>query len=85
MPQDRPGLYQDIYHSLVDHDVYLLLADFDEYCKTSDQLAQDYKNHDLWFKKAVINTAKSGIFSSDRTIAEYNDRIWHMTPFDVED
>ena len=85
LPQERPGLYQDVYHSLVDHDVYLLLADFDDYCRVSDQMAADYNDRDLWLKKAVLNTAKCGFFSSDRTINEYNDRIWHLTPLGTQE
>ncbi len=82
LPADRPGQFLDVYHSLVDVDTYLLLADYASYSETSDRMAHDYHNADLWWKKAVCNTAHSGVFSSDRTITEYNDKIWHLTPFE---
>ena len=44
------------------------------------RLNADYANRDKWLKMAVINTAMSGVFSSDRTIREYNDTIWHLDP-----
>ena len=44
------------------------------------RLNSDYADRDKWLKMAVINTAMSGIFSSDRTIREYNDNIWHLQP-----
>ena len=44
------------------------------------RLNNDYANRDKWLKMAVTNTAMSGIFSSDRTIREYNDNIWHLEP-----
>ena len=44
------------------------------------RLNNDYANRDKWLRMSVINTAMSGIFSSDRTIREYNDQIWHLTP-----
>ena len=44
------------------------------------RLNADYGKQDKWQRMAVINTAMSGIFSSDRTIREYNDKIWHLTP-----
>lgn len=44
------------------------------------RIARDYTDKDLWLKKAVMNTASSGIFAADRTITEYNDQIWHLKP-----
>ena len=82
LPADRPGQFMDVYHSLIDSDTYLLLADYDSYSHTRDRMARDYADAALWGKKAVLNTAHSGIFSSDRTIREYNDKIWHLTPFE---
>ncbi len=80
IPADRPGQFMDIYQSLINHDTYLLLADYASYAETSDRMARDYADRDLWLRKAVLNTAHSGLFSSDRTIAEYNDRVWHLEP-----
>ena len=44
------------------------------------RLNADYLNRDKWLRMAITNTACSGVFSSDRTIAEYNDKIWHLRP-----
>jgi starch phosphorylase len=42
------------------------------------RIMEDYQNRDKWLKMSIMNTAKSGFFSSDRTIREYNERIWHI-------
>jgi len=80
--QDRPNLFQDLYGGLVFGegfaDPYLLLADFDSYLTINHEIAKQYANKDLWWRKAIINTAKSGFFSSDRTIEEYNRYIWKL-------
>ena len=82
----NPAAVQDLYHSLLMGengnmgDPYFVLKDFGSYSMAQRRMAADHKNPDEWWKKAVINTAMSGIFSSDRTIREYNDRIWHLTP-----
>ena len=80
-------MFQELYHALLfgDNggmaDPYFVLKDMPSYLKTQGILGEDYsKRHGLWRRKAVINTAKSGIFSSDRTITEYNDKIWHLKP-----
>ena len=82
----NPAAVQDLYHSLLMGengnmgDPYFVLKDFGSYSMAQRRMAADHKNPDEWWKKAVINTAMSGIFSSDRTIREYNERIWHLTP-----
>jgi glycogen phosphorylase len=59
-------------------DSYFVLKDFGSYAMANRRMMEDYLNRDKWLKMAVINTAMSGHFSSDRTIREYNDRIWHI-------
>ena len=77
---------QDLYHSLLFApngglaDPYFVLKDFGSYSMAQRRLNADYQNRDKWQRMAVINTAMSGVFSSDRTIREYNDRIWHLKP-----
>ena len=56
----------------------MVLRDFEEYCNIQAQVSKDYNNKELWWHKAIMNTAMSGFFSSDRTIADYNDNIWHL-------
>ena len=83
---DNAGVLQDLYHSLLlggngaMADSYFVLKDFGSYSMAQRRLAADYADFDKWQKMAVINTAMSGVFSSDRTIREYNDWIWHLDP-----
>ena len=83
---DNAAVLQDLYHSLLlgDYgsmaDPYFVLKDFGSYSMAQRRLNADYANRDKWLKMAVINTAMSGVFSSDRTIREYNDTIWHLDP-----
>ncbi len=83
---NNSGVLQDLYHSLLfgDNggmaDSYFVLKDFGSYSMAQRRLDADYGNPEKWWRMAVINTAMSGIFSSDRTIREYNDLIWHLDP-----
>jgi len=80
------GAYQDIYHSLLFgdwggmSDPYLVLKDFGSYSQCQLRVSQDYQNQKQWTSRAIVNTAKSGWFSSDRTIEEYNRLIWKLDP-----
>lgn len=82
------GTFHDLYHSLLfgDHgnmaDPYLVLKDFGSYSMAMRRVNADYQNQPKWLRMAIANTACSGIFSSDRTIKEYNDQIWHLAPMD---
>lgn len=73
---------RDIFRPITDHllytDTYFVCADFDEYCAMQDEIAKIYSDGNSWVKKSIINVAKSGIFSSDRTIKEYVRDIWHI-------
>ncbi len=83
---DAPGALQDLYHSLLIGDFggmgdpYFVLKDFGSYSMAQRRIDADYRDRDKWNRMAVINTAMSGVFSSDRTIREYNESIWHLTP-----
>ena len=85
---DNPAALQELYHSLLlgqwghPGDYYFVLKDFGSYTMWQRRLNEDYKNQKKWQKMAITNTAMSGIFSSDRTIREYNDMIWHLVPID---
>lgn len=79
----HPQIFREIYQSLLfgDYgmaDPYMVLRDFDAYAEAQAQLARDFQNKAVWEKKAVLNTAAAGYFSSDRTIQEYNEKIWHL-------
>ncbi len=62
------------------HDPWLTAADFDSYRRAQLLAAETYHDRDRWLRMSVLNTAHSGYFSSDRTIGEYNDDIWHLDP-----
>ena len=61
-------------------DPYMCLADFDQYLYTYKQAVHDYENRREWSQKSLINTARSGIFSSDNSVRHYADEIWHISP-----
>lgn len=61
-------------------DPFFVLKDFGSYSMEQRRIDADYADRDKWNRMAVINTAMSGVFSSDRTIREYNDTIWHLDP-----
>ena len=76
-----PGLLDPIIRSLLDYnDHYLLLADLRDYIETQDRVEALYRQPRKWDRKALINVARSGRFSSDRTIREYAHDIWHVEP-----
>ncbi len=81
---DEPMAMQELYHTLLVGewgnmaDSYFVLKDFGSYSMANRRMMDDYQDRDKWLRMAVLNTARSGFFSSDRTIREYNDQIWHV-------
>ena len=61
-------------------DHYMLLADYASYIATQDAVGRLYQDQEEWTRRAVLNVARVGKFSSDRTIREYADRIWRVQP-----
>lgn len=79
-PQD-PGRYRNLFDSLVNFgDHYQLLADYRSYVDTQDEVDELYRKPEEWQRRAALNIANMGYFSSDRTIQEYADEIWHIKP-----
>ena len=77
---DEPGRFQALFDLLVNFgDHYLLLADFASYMEAQDRVDDLYRQHDEWTRRAILNVAGMGVFSSDRTIAEYAQEVWHTT------
>jgi starch phosphorylase len=76
----EPGIFKPIVEELLSRDYYFILADFQSYINTQKIVENQYKNHDLWTKKSILNTANMGKFSSDRTIKEYAEKIWKIKP-----
>ncbi|EMY68250.1 glycogen/starch/alpha-glucan phosphorylase [Leptospira vanthielii] len=79
----EPGIFGPIYDSLYYTDNYLLMADFDAYDETQNLVAKDYLDETTWTKKSILNVARSGKFSSDRTIREYAKDIWKVPLLDT--
>lgn len=78
--KDEPGRFQWVRESLLSHDDYFLLADFGSYIDTQARIAGEFIDTDLWTTKAILNVARVGEFSSDRTVAEYAGEIWGLKP-----
>jgi starch phosphorylase len=77
----QPDLFMPIYRSLLDQgDGYMLLADFDSYLACQQRVADAYRDPDGWTRKSILNVARMGRFSSDRTIKEYAEEIWGVQP-----
>lgn len=77
---EEPQRYRPITDSLLHTDHFKVLADFQSYMDTSDHVDSIYRLPDTWLRMAILNTARMGYFSSDRTISEYAEKIWHVTP-----
>jgi starch phosphorylase len=81
---DNPDLFRPLYNSLLNTlstskaDTYFILKDFDSYAEAHKKIEQMYRNEAGWARSAIINMANCGKFSSDRTIQEYVDDIWHL-------
>ena len=83
-------LFRDLYNSLLNTqstqyaDTYFTLADFRSYAEAQKKISEMYKDEKGWAKKAILNTAHAGKFSSDRTIQQYVDEIWHLDKMTVK-
>jgi starch phosphorylase len=78
------SLFRPIVDDLLHHDPYLLLADFQSYTECQEQVGQAYRDREHWSRMSILNTARSGLFSSDRTIAEYCREIWCVEPVKID-
>jgi starch phosphorylase len=79
----EPGVFAPLRDTLLTHDYYMHLADLASYLETDRSLCALYADPEAWARKAILNVASSGKFSSDRTIAEYAADIWHAKPCPV--
>ena len=82
--RNNPEMFRDIYDSLLNTnssdkaDTYFILADFKAYAKAQELVEQAYRDESRWARMAILNMASCGKFTSDRTIQEYVDDIWHL-------
>ncbi len=72
------GIFQPIHDHLRYQDTYLILADYQDYVNTQERVIKDYGSKEIWIQKSILNVARIGKFSSDRSIAEYNKHIWKL-------
>jgi starch phosphorylase len=77
-------LFRPLVDSLLFHDQYLLLADFASYVQCSEEAAAAYADTKRWTRMSILNTARCGFFSSDRSMREYCDEIWGVKPIQPE-
>jgi starch phosphorylase len=77
----EPGIFRPLLDSLLTWgDRYMLLADFRDYIQAQERVDRQYKDRGGWLRQAILNVARAGRFSSDRTIREYASEIWHVAP-----
>jgi starch phosphorylase len=79
-----PELFKPIVDNLLYDDPYLLLADYQAYIDCQDQVSQAYQDPEYWSRMSILNVARMGKFSSDRSIKEYCNKIWNVSPVQIE-
>lgn len=67
-----------LYKDMINKDYFMTLIDLEEFIAVKEKVYEDYEHEDVWQRKSLINTAKAGFFSVDRTISDYNKEIWHL-------
>ncbi len=82
--EDNPSLFKPIVDSLLYHDTYMLLADYASYVACQEKVSEAYRDRKKWLAMSILNTARMGKFSSDRTIQEYSDDIWGVKPVSIK-
>ena len=83
--KDNPDLFKDLYHELTDAgDFYFYLADYKDYIKCNKDVDKLYQNKLEWTKKSLLNITRMGWFTSDRSINDYNENIWHLSKKSIQ-
>lgn len=78
------NLFRPLVNNLLNHDPFLLLADYQSYIDCQDRVSQAYQDLDHWTRMSILNTARMGKFSSDRSIQDYVNSIWKVQPMSIE-
>ncbi len=81
---ENPGLFSSLVDALLDHDTFMLLADYRAYLGCQDKVDRAYKDPEHWTRMSILNVARVGFFSSDRSIREYCERIWKTSPVSIK-
>jgi starch phosphorylase len=74
----EPGLFNGLVDDLLHHDRFMLLADFDSYLEMQARVDRAYRDVEEWTRKSILNVARCGYFSSDRSVKEYAEKIWKL-------
>jgi glycogen phosphorylase len=80
----EPSLFMCIVDDLLNYDQYMLMADYQSYVDCQEQVSQAFRDQDNWARMSILNVARMGKFSSDRTIAQYCREIWNVDPVQIE-
>jgi glycogen phosphorylase len=78
-------LFKPLVDSLLSRDEYMLFADYDSYITCQDRVAEAYRDQEEWSRMSILNAARMGKFSSDRSIREYCEKIWRVDGVKVDD
>ncbi|MDF0554481.1 glycogen/starch/alpha-glucan phosphorylase [Kamptonema sp. UHCC 0994] len=81
---EHPELFQPLVNSLLNHDEYMLLVDYQSYIECQERVSQVYRDPETWTRMSILNSARMGFFSSDRTIKEYCADIWKVQPVKID-
>ena len=81
---DNRELFRDLYNSLLYSDTYFVLKDFKPYAAAQKRVEEMYRNKEWWGRAALLNVASCGKFSSDRTIQQYAEEIWHLEKVELD-
>ena len=76
-------MFAPLISNLTDHDPFLVLADYADYIRSQGEVSSTWKDTRRWTRMSILNSARSGKFSSDRAIAEYCDDIWNVAPVTI--
>ena len=81
---EHPELFQPLVNSLLNHDEYMLLVDYQSYIECQERVSQAYRDPETWTRMSILNSARMGFFSSDRTIKEYCADIWKVQSVKID-
>ncbi len=81
--QNEPGIFDPLIEELMNHDYYCLFADYQSYIDTQKKVSKLFRDTDEWTKKSILNVARIGKFSSDRSIKDYAEKVWHVKPVKI--